>query len=516
MRKKGSTKPAQNRPGRKNATRGHDNDKQPSIAELLACLADPDPYVRRRGALELGRYGPKAAEAVEALVSALRNQEDAKLRKNAAIALGKIGADSAVQALATAAREEEMNWARPSMLLALGAIGGEAATKVLEAFEPRTEQDRDSLRRALGKNLSEEVFADWKQAPSNSVLLRVPVGLEAQAIAECREQGVSACKVQPGFLSVSRPVTEIPSARLRCIYEMLIPLSEADRPDQKAVGNWTPDTLMGLVGQLLERTDALRDWQNWLETSASSLRFRAFLNLGKARREQLRQVAELIRQQLAPFGCEDNPSAYLVELGLVALGSKVVLAIKPSFLPDERFAYRKKDVGASINPVVAACLVRLLGPRNGGMILDPTCGSGTLLVERAMLDPQAKLIGIDVSPTAISAARSNFQAAGVLGRSQLIQGNGADPQLWHKVALVAANLPFGMRVRGDAKGLPALYRAVVENVQRNLLPGGVALLYTANGKLLDEAIQQCWRGRKPVRLQTNSGGLSVMIRLLRR
>ena len=93
----------------------------------LAELQSDEVARRRAGALALGRSGTTAQSAVPALIEALRCSDDTKLRKNAGIALGKIGDEGAIEPLASAVSAEEMNWVRPSLILALGAIGGEAA-----------------------------------------------------------------------------------------------------------------------------------------------------------------------------------------------------------------------------------------------------------------------------------------------------------------------------------------------------------------------------------------------------
>jgi SAM-dependent methyltransferase len=57
---------------------------------------------------------------------------------------------------------------------------------------------------------------------------------------------------------------------------------------------------------------------------------------------------------------------------------------------------------ARIHPVTAACLVRAVS-REGATVLDPFCGSGTVLVE-AML-AQRRAIGTDLNPLAVRLAR---------------------------------------------------------------------------------------------------------------
>jgi tetratricopeptide (TPR) repeat protein len=71
-----------------------------TIESLMQSLQQEDGHMRKRAALTLGRFGPKAVEAVPALIDALADEEYV-VREKAAEALGKIGpaAEAAIPAL---------------------------------------------------------------------------------------------------------------------------------------------------------------------------------------------------------------------------------------------------------------------------------------------------------------------------------------------------------------------------------------------------------------------------------
>lgn len=77
-----------------------------TVSDLAEALQYGDPRERYRAAQFLGRFGPKAVDAVPALVAALADEKQT-VRQDAAIALGKIGptAKAAIPAL-TAIQEE--------------------------------------------------------------------------------------------------------------------------------------------------------------------------------------------------------------------------------------------------------------------------------------------------------------------------------------------------------------------------------------------------------------------------
>ncbi len=480
----------------------------------LAELQSDEVARRRAGALALGRSGTTAQSAVPALIEALRCSDDTKLRKNAGIALGKIGDEGAIEPLASAVSAEEMNWVRPSLILALGAIGGEAALAALDAIEPLTDDDSQALRRARSRTSTTRPTARWSKSPTDHTLARVPDGLEAVAMADFRESGRSVESVSRGLLRIDVSPPDLDLAEYRCVQQQWVPLAAVVRPARGAVSSWPQGRLETLVEDLLGRADALWDWCHWIDTTARELPVRFFLLLGRGGRRELKRVADAARGILGEHDIVDEPSSYLAELGLVARGNEVLLVMKPSFIADDRFSYRRTDVGASIQPTVAAALARLAGPPCGGLVIDPTCGSSTLLIERGLYDPGATLRAIDVSPTAVRASNTNLEAAGMSSRATVVRGDSADQALWKPARVILANLPFGVRSRSEKTSLRGLYRRLVSNVSKFLLPGGTAVLYSGASQLLDSALARAWKGAVPQRLQARVGGIEVSIRVL--
>ena len=75
---------------------------QPSVAPLIAALKDNSPVVRKNAAIALGKI--KDASAVKPLIAEL-NDDNPIVRRNAAIALGEIHDKSAVEPLTAALRD---------------------------------------------------------------------------------------------------------------------------------------------------------------------------------------------------------------------------------------------------------------------------------------------------------------------------------------------------------------------------------------------------------------------------
>jgi HEAT repeat protein len=93
-----------------------------TVPALIAASHDPDDRVRSEAITSLKLFGPRAAPAVPALCSVLREDRDARFRRVAAEALGMIGAPTAVLMLIDALEDPDEE-VREAVAAALGRIG---------------------------------------------------------------------------------------------------------------------------------------------------------------------------------------------------------------------------------------------------------------------------------------------------------------------------------------------------------------------------------------------------------
>ena len=133
-----------------------------------------------------------------------------------------------------------------------------------------------------------------------------------------------------------------------------------------------------------------------------------------------------------------------------------------------------------MRPSRAACLVRLLQPQPGEVLLDPTGGIGLIAIEAALLTA-VRAYSIDVDAAACEAARANAAAAAprMLGTvevlcadaSRLLTSDNALPLPHASIDCVVADLPFGM-VHAQRLDVGQLLLALA----KLLKPGGRCLL----------------------------------------
>ncbi len=148
---------------------------------------------------------------------------------------------------------------------------------------------------------------------------------------------------------------------------------------------------------------------------------------------------------------------------------------------------------AALKANVAYALLRLarLDPPPG-VLLDPFCGSGTILLEAADLWPDTRGYGNDWDEEAVAGARENVERAGLADRITVREGD-----VWHlaerfedvTVDLVVTNPPFGVRMASSMDFLP-FYRRVLEQLYEVLRSGGKVVMLVLREGPFNTAIRE--------------------------
>lgn len=125
--------------------------------------------------------------------------------------------------------------------------------------------------------------------------------------------------------------------------------------------------------------------------------------------------------------------------------SEALLALR---LSDEHMRHREyklEHMPASLRPSAAAALAWLTHPSDDDVFLDPICGAGTLLIERAHLGRYRMLLGGDEREQALAVARSNIGPR--YKPLELRQWDARTlPIDANSVSAAAVNLPFGRQI----------------------------------------------------------------------
>lgn len=164
---------------------------------------------------------------------------------------------------------------------------------------------------------------------------------------------------------------------------------------------------------------------------------------------------------------------------------------------------------ASLNPTVAYAMIRLVGLRDGDVFLDPACGGGTLLTERAALGPARLIVGGDIWLRALDYARRNLDAVGA--QAHLVRWDaGRLPLGDSTVDGAACNLPFGHRI-GRGTVVRSFYHRLLPELARVLRPGGRAALLSSRHRWLGQALAGSPGLRQQQRLRIVLGGKQAFI-----
>ena len=182
---------------------------------------------------------------------------------------------------------------------------------------------------------------------------------------------------------------------------------------------------------------------------------------------------------------EDNAD---VEIWVNVLGSRVLCGIRVSDGTMRHRSYKSVHLPASLRPSVAASMVLLTQPQPDDIFLDPLCGGGTLLAERALMGDYAQVLGGDIDPSRTTASQQIMEN---------IQARSFDVRTWDagelpladgSVSAVATNLPFGKQV-GSQQSVRKLYPRVFAEIARVLQPGRRAIVLSSEFDLVKDVVR---------------------------
>jgi putative N6-adenine-specific DNA methylase/tRNA (guanine6-N2)-methyltransferase len=130
---------------------------------------------------------------------------------------------------------------------------------------------------------------------------------------------------------------------------------------------------------------------------------------------------------------------------------------------------------AALKPNVGYALLRLAHLETSpDLVLDPFCGSGTILWEAGALWSNAELVGNDWNEDTLAGARQNAEAQGMTDRVTLHNRDVwtlAETMGDQQADLIVTNPPFGVRLASSMDFRP-FYRRVLEQFHEVLRPGG--------------------------------------------
>jgi 23S rRNA G2445 N2-methylase RlmL len=151
-----------------------------------------------------------------------------------------------------------------------------------------------------------------------------------------------------------------------------------------------------------------------------------------------------------------------------------------------------------LNAPLAAAMNDLAGLNSSDRYLNAMCGSGTLLIERALLRGSKALVGVDKHEKALECARTNIAVAGLTANIDLLQADATRlPFAEASFDVITADLPWGDAVGSHAANA-SLYPTFLREMARLSSAKTRLVVLTHDIKLLEQilASQPNWQSKR--------------------
>jgi 23S rRNA G2445 N2-methylase RlmL len=212
------------------------------------------------------------------------------------------------------------------------------------------------------------------------------------------------------------------------------------------------------------------------------------------RREDIELAFERAVVLMLPhWNATKGPAA--IEVWVHVAGERTIAGVRLSGDELAGRTYKHAHLPASLKPTVARALVLLSDPQPGDVALDPMCGAGTIVRERAEVGPAKLIIAGDAARDAIAASRENVRTNGVLALWDATRL----PLRTASVDVVISNPPYG-RQHEATPGIDRLYSRTLREAARVLRPGGRCVVLTGEADVLARALPPSLKVRLKRRL----------------
>ena len=238
--------------------------------------------------------------------------------------------------------------------------------------------------------------------------------------------------------------------------------SSGDKPQGIAGRVWRPERV----------EKALSVWSAEVRPLAGAMTYRVIARVLQERSFLRTELREAVRQSVSrdrPRWKVADPSHIEIWISEYRPG-QLVVGLRLSDVRMRQRDGREVERPGALRPTVAALMVSLAG-EPGDVLLDPCCGTGTILGE-ALAAGWLAAHGGDIDQHAVEAAKRNVPHATVYRRdARNLDLTDAS------VGAVASNLPFGQQyeVQGD---LATWLTTVLAEMARVVRPGGRVVLLT--------------------------------------
>ncbi|MCP4142722.1 MAG: class I SAM-dependent RNA methyltransferase [Chloroflexi bacterium] len=316
-----------------------------------------------------------------------------------------------------------------------------------------------------------------------TLIATLSFGLEAVVKRELIALGFHDLRVSDGKVEIEATPEDIPTLNLwlRSADRVLLKMGEFEAKD---------------FDTLFESTKAL-PWERWIPEDGV---FTVSGSSVKSQLESVRTCQSIVKKAVVERLSEEYDTTWFEETGAeypikVSVRNDIAtLTLDTSGTGLNRRGYRKQSGRAAIKETLAAALVQLSFWNKERLLIDPMCGSGTILIEAAMIgrniapglkrsfasedwdripskaweqarsharsviksNIEMQLFGYDIDEEMLYASKSNAKAAGVGKAIEFEQKDVRDLWIDQEHGIVISNFPYGVRM-GSFQELNQLY-----------------------------------------------------------
>mgnify|MGYP003974787655 FL=1 len=308
-------------------------------------------------------------------------------------------------------------------------------------------------------------------------------GLEKVVKIEVQALGFENIKVSEGRIEFEATLEDIPKTNLwiRCADRVLLKMGEFEA---------------FTFEELFEQTKAL-PWENWItEDGKFTVKGKAVKStLGSIRACQSivkKAVVERLKDKYNVEWFEETGPEFTIQISM--LKDMALLPIDTSGIGLHKRGYREEAVEAPLKETLASALVLLSFWNKERLLVDPMCGSGTILIEAAMIarniapglkrefasekwqairkkawtearrsaqnaiitNFKLQIFGYDINRNSIEACKINARNAGVEKDIVFEQKDIKDLWIDRQYGIVISNPPYGIRM-ADFKEINEIY-----------------------------------------------------------
>ena len=348
-------------------------------------------------------------------LTSLLKHEDPKVRRNAALILGDMETEDVLPFLFRAYEEETTRFVRASYLKAMEKLDCRAfvprlkrawdvlsETEVTEENRKHLQEEKAALSHLLQRyeKRGKHEFTGYDRV--DDVVLLVNREQKDAVNVQITEGTVTGF---PGGIRV-RGASLKQLLALRTWTQWLLPIPAA-RPlsgDALQIGRGLAKLNLPYFLDTLCEGPERYYYRLEIRSSRSDVR----------RGDLIRRISSIL-DPASGGRLQNDSSDYEVEIRLLEKkdGSFIPM-LRLCMVRDSRFSYRKRVTADSILPQNAALCVELALPylKEGAQVLDPFCGTGTMLIERNLRVRAGDMYGIDTLSEAVDGARENTSVLG--------------------------------------------------------------------------------------------------------